>query len=508
VAPLNKATRGGERFIFHSALLSKALTGAVRESGLLNRLAHGRLAKSFEFVNYVFRCNRFPAGNSTFSSHLDTPYYDKSRAQVSKYTLLIYLTAGKSDPALRVQDVDLDEIEEMSCVIFSQQYEHEGKAFMENEKVFLRTELVFTDQNLDHDDRIAPLFSEACYMTRQSAFDDTLTSYAHDCFERANSLHWAIEREAAEPPVYLHKHLGGMHFLANGHTYWFPKSDGVDILDCAVVAILDYFNCKIDGRPFNSLCRTQSIRKRFSKTEDIWAQLSKDNPKEPRGLKRLQQTDFDSLLPKSPSKPFVRRVYPGDEDEDTDEDEIGEACCPFHAWTTFDAWEDEFVQKVYEVYCDFTRKSLAGFPLLVLDQELVINESHIKIVADKIYFLEGPNGKPIAPINFAACWGGALPEAFIALNELVSVPRLLIPPLMWHESDHGYQLVLDFFRNDWMVRVDDDRTIPVPVISNDPNGEDGDFLAYIRQNPSKLPPKYRSDLEDCLDSDTSRFGSY
>jgi hypothetical protein len=501
VAPLNKATRGGERFIFHSALLSKALTGAVRESSLLDKLAHGRLAQSFEFVNYVFRCNRFPPGNSTFSCHLDTPYYDKARAQISKYTLLIYLTAGKSDPALRVHDVDLDEIEEMSCVIFSQKYEHEGNAFMEGEKVFLRTELVFTDQNLNHDDRISPLFSEACYMTRQSSLDDTLTSYAHDCFERANSLHWAIEREAAEPPVYLHKHLRRMHFLANGYNYWFPKSDRVDLLDCAVIAVLDYFNCKIDGRPFNSLCRTQRIRKRFSKTEDIWAQLSKDKAKETWGLKRLQETDIESLKQKTPSKPFVRREpYPGD---DTDEDEIGEACCPFHTRTTFDAWEDDVVHKVYESCFDFTRKFLARVPLLVLDQELVINESHIKVVGDKIYFLEGPNGNPISPINFAACWGDTIPEVFIALNELVGAPRLLIPPLMWRKYDHGYQLVLDFFRNDWMVRVDDDRTIPVPVISNDSDGEteDGDFISYIRQNSPKLPPNYLSDLRDCLDSD-------
>jgi hypothetical protein len=130
-----------------------------------------------------------------FASHLDTPYYDSARSQVSKYTLLIYLTAGRNKPALRVHDVELNEIEEMTCVIFDQSYEHEGRPFMEGDKVFIRSELVFKDKELGHNSQIASLFSEACYMTGQSVFDGDLASYAHECFERANSLHWAIERE-------------------------------------------------------------------------------------------------------------------------------------------------------------------------------------------------------------------------------------------------------------------------------------------------------------------------
>jgi hypothetical protein len=189
VAPLNKAVRGGERFIFHSALLSKSLSEAIRSSDVLSKLAHGRLASSFEFVNYVLRCNRFAPGDAMFAGHLDTPYYDGARSQVSKYTLLIYLTAGRNEPALRVCDVGLNEIKEMTCVIFDQSYEHEGRPFIEGDKIFIRSELVFKDKELGHNSKIVSLFSEAYYMTGQSVFDDDLASYAHECFERANSLH-------------------------------------------------------------------------------------------------------------------------------------------------------------------------------------------------------------------------------------------------------------------------------------------------------------------------------
>jgi len=72
VPPLNNTTRGGERFIFHSTRLSKALSEAVRASQVLSKLAGGRLTSSFEFVNYVFRANRFKPGHSSFSNHRDT----------------------------------------------------------------------------------------------------------------------------------------------------------------------------------------------------------------------------------------------------------------------------------------------------------------------------------------------------------------------------------------------------------------------------------------------------
>jgi hypothetical protein len=47
-----------------------------------------------------------------------------------------------------VSDVDLNEIEEMTCVIFDQSYEHEGRPFMEGDKIFIRSELVFKDKKL------------------------------------------------------------------------------------------------------------------------------------------------------------------------------------------------------------------------------------------------------------------------------------------------------------------------------------------------------------------------
>jgi hypothetical protein len=499
VAPLNKATRGGERFIFHSALLSKALSEAMRSSDVLSKLAQGRLASSFKFVNYVFRCNRFAPGDAMFASHLDTPYYDSARSQVSKYTLLIYLTAGRNEPALRVRDVELNEIEEMTCIIFDQSYEHEGRPFTDDDKIFIRSELVFKDKELGHNGQIASLFSEACYMTGQSVLDEDLASYAHECFERANSLHWAIEREATQPPVYLHKQFRGIHFVTNGYDYWFAKGSGVNVVDCGMIAVLDYFNCKIDGQPFRSLYHTTTVRKRFDSMEDIWARLWSGKKEKAEALRRLKEADVESLIKKGPDKPFVKRPNPwGEEDEDEGEDEDGGGCCPFHCWSTFDAWKDLDVQSVYETCCDYTRRKLFGVPLLVLNQELVINESNIKIVGDKMFFLRGSNGKPLPPINFAACWN--CETEFIDVDQKISAPQFLIPPIMLHEFDQGYHLVLDFFRNDWMVQVDDEHTIPVPIISNEVTEGETPFLDNLPNNSFNDHRPFEI-FEDVYDSD-------
>ena len=187
---------------------------------------------------------------------------------------------------------------------------------------------------------------------------------------------------------------------------------------------------------------------------------------------------MESLIKKGPDKPFVGRPNPGEEDEDEYEEDGG-GCCPDYDGSMFNAWKNSDVQSVYKTCCDYTRRKLFGVPLLVLNQELVINESNIKIVGDKMFFLKGSNGKPLPPINFAACWNSEESHEFINVDQEISAPQLLIPPIMLHEFDQGYHLVLDFFCNDWMVQVDDEHTIPLLIISNEVTAGETPFLNNV-----------------------------
>jgi hypothetical protein len=133
---------------------------------------------------------------------------------------------------------------------------------------------------------------------------------------------------------------------------------------------------------------------------------------------------------------------------------------------------------------------------VILGHEVFINESQILIQGDKIYILcdaapgldasrgtgvgsagsnnqnndnnSDPLPRPrLPPLNFAACWANCFSSITIIVDGEVQTPELLIPPILFHEFEDGWHLVLDLFRNDWMVAVDEDKVVPLPVITND-----------------------------------------
>jgi hypothetical protein len=64
----------------------------------------------------------------------------------------------------------------------------------------------------------------------------------------------------------------------------------------------------------------------------------------------------------------------------------------------------------------------------------------------------------------AACWGSRSPSEYIGEKELIDSPYLLIPPINFiympasenGSSGPGYQLLMDFFNNDWVIPTPDD----------------------------------------------------
>lgn len=154
---------------------------------------------------------------------------------------------------------------------------------------------------------------------------------------------------------------------------------------------MDYFNCEIGEKgPFRALCRSTTIREEVvTSTADAFQFMSSRDatPAADTNTESSGFSDIESLLKKSPNKPFVRRPQVSLIDDDEDEDYgPDESCCPYHAWTTFNAWKDDLVAEQYDLCCDFARRRMFGAPLLLLGQELVINEKQVEIVGDRILF--------------------------------------------------------------------------------------------------------------------------
>lgn len=460
-------------------------------------------------MNSVFRLNKFKPGDAKFDNHLDTPYYDSSRSQISLYTLLIYLTKGHADPALRVsEEALLNSIDAMSFVIFRQDYQHEGMAFVDSEKIFLRSELIFEVRKLEHNPKIGGLFSQAVYFTGESLFNSDYHEIAHQLYERANLMHWG-GTSAFDSPL-IHKRFDQtVDFVTNGLDYWFSSRSG-SLKQSAMIAVLDYFNCKLPTLGFfRSKCETKQLDD-LKYGVDVHSRVLKflrdliiDTQK-----KQLDQffTPTNEKLKHSTFSVFDDDKY----DIPTAKEDW--QCCPYHTYhdecgtNQFISWKCENTVALYLKCESYTRKKIENVPLIFLGEEILFDESTIVVDADKIYFSEGLNRFPDR-INFvstlfrkssriqillifigfflskAACWNDeSVPLEYINKeNESISAPRFLLPPICFTSFNEGYHFRVDFFNNDWQasdfssshkkfshictqICLKDSREIPVPCL--------------------------------------------
>lgn len=417
--PLTTSARGGLRYIFHSAKLASALTEAVRRA--LPAL------KGFAHVNPVFRCNRFEPGDEPFHRHHDTPYYDAARNQISEYTLLVYLTGGTGAPALRIEDLAIDAIDPMTCFIFHQAYEHAGRAFADGRKVFLRTELVFEGKNLERDPRIAALFAKACYFTGESVRLPALAREADRAYNRVAAAHWGAPVPAEAGPL-VHKQFRGVHWLANGYDFWFPR--GLPLADCAALTLLDHFNCMIDGVPMRSLATSEVV-------------LAAD----PDSFLAERQAAAFPILDKAMLMPAPEHRI--------------QCCCPGHS-RGFDPTVAEEIVELYTRAQRFARARLDTAPIMMLGQQIYLDPSRFVVDADKIHVLSADR---LAPVNFASCWNcPSRPPNYLDIDLHVGVVQPLVPPILWEATRETHHLMFDFFRNAWAASMKQYR-VPVPRIA-------------------------------------------
>lgn len=418
--PLNAASRGGQRYIFHAAPLADALTRAIRTSAL-------RDLPGFSHVNPVFRCNRFEPGDAPFHRHLDTPYHDAARGQISQYTLLIYLTGGTGDPALEIEGLRIDAIDAMQAFVFHQAYAHAGAPFADARKVFLRSELVFGGVDVAHDPRIAALFSKACYLTGESTRDAELARDADRAYHAVAAAHW---RAALPPPSepFLHKQFRGIHWLANGYDFWFPNT--LPLADCAAVVLLDYFNCKLGEAAFRSLVEAAVVRD-------------------------VDPEAFVAGLPAPPPLPALDKqaLFPPPEAELT--------CCPGHAGAGWRASLSVDVIELYRRAQAFCRARIEPAPIVMLGQEVFLDPSRFQITGNQIHVLSSTR---LAPVNFAACWNcPSDPPNYLDVERVASVVQPLVPPILWEATPATHHLMFDFFRNGWAVS-ESSYEVPIPEI--------------------------------------------
>lgn len=445
VPPLNSGSRGGERFIFHSALLAKALAPAVAST------MPEALMAGFSHVNPVFRCNRFEPGDANFHRHRDTPYRDASRKQVSRYTVLLYLTGGSGADA-PVLDLSgggsLTEVPALTCVVFDQRYEHEGAPYQDGRKVFLRTELIFTENRLGRDPEIGAQFSKACYLTGESVFAPELARHADAYYNQVAAAHWdGLAPADIEKKPFVHKRFRGVEFVANGYDFWFAKGGDLTAAECAAITLLDYFNCKIGGTAFRDLCESEAIE-----AEDAtWVPgfLAE------RGSESAVVA-FDKAC-----------LFP----EPEEGNDSTTPCCGFHMGGPgdYDMSRTDDVVEYYTRLQGRAKKKVMPAPILLLGEDVALAPDRFVVEGNLIHVL---GRRAMTPVNFAACQGPDInPKEFVESEFSVGTLDFLVPPILLAETADLFHLRFDFFRNSWTI-AHEQSSVDIPIIRA---GDESDF---------------------------------
>lgn len=452
VEPFNASSRGGKRFIFHSASLGRALTEAFS--------AQTVLGGGFHHVNPVFRCNRFEPNDAPFEHHVDTPYYDRSRGHISCYTMLLYLTEGEGEETLSFESYSFDRLDALQCVIFEQSMPHKGAAYASGRKLFLRTELIYEvdDAALTHEPALGALFAKACYMTGESLLHPELSSYMHACYDRVASAHWLGLTQQEDEAPYVLKQYQGIDFVSNGYDFW-CAADHLTLKEAAALAVLDLLNCEVDGSAFRRLCVSEVLKGRTQEASTWMSEVFEASTR--RG---------------GPFGGATREVLM----EDYRADGVS-GCCPFHCpWgSPGSGWyEDEEEEEIVEfdprsnsdvIWAwkdarDVVWRWLSKSAVWMLGQRIQLDERSIVVQGDKIHIM---GCDAVDPLNFAACWNSEeQPEDFIGVEMTVDLPFRLLPPIQYRQINGCYHLMLDFFANDWMV---DARPLnaPFPSVEGD-----------------------------------------
>lgn len=533
-SPANSATRGGERFIFSSNKLGSALSSAVTRSTLLKSIYSLRkergnendendedgendendendenenkyeneyenrkesesekekmFANRFVMVNPVFRYNKFSPGDNKFHSHMDTPYYDAAQGHVSKYTLLIYLSGGQGGPALHIKgeggdEVRIDKLESMQCIVFNQRYEHEGSAFFGSNKIFLRTELIFKIGITQHNPAISSLFSSAVYYTIQSLFQPELAKHAHTLYEKVNRAHWGVDDDIPPPNnLLLHKSFNShLHFATNGNDYFFPYSHptGEDtesllaLKTFALVAALDYLNCKVDKKEFGKweIVESLTVPTDISQLSSEWIINYLWEV-----VRTQSKYSLFTVISKEEKQAWLdtemARILKGvdmDAEEDTDDDDGN--CCELHAGSEYDAEKDSEVKMQVRKAHLYAKDHLLRAPLIMLGEEMRIDPTCILVEGDKIFINSTTKTGGPTRVNFAACW--SIEESapyFVGVDQTIPAPRLVLPPISFTPvfgcsgEVKGFHLMIDLFRNDfWIKKKEKDTANVIPL---------------------------------------------
>jgi hypothetical protein len=431
--PLNNSSRGGKRFIFRSQHLANKLTEIIKTMD--------KYKENFVTVNEVFRYNKFSPSDKKFTSHYDTAFSNPNKNYQSKYSILIYLTKDLNPTTtLKIFDENNEHNiivnQEYTCVIFNQKYLHEGIPYLNSDKIFIRSELIydFSNDAKYYDKYLAQLFNSACYITKQSIETPELGKLIgplFDKFNKAKNNNKKIEYDHVNDLVtgpLLLKTFKNISYVTNGTEYFFLPS--YCLKDIAIIILLDYYSGQFKYYA--------SYKKYIIKTQVLNTNQG------------LSKSDIETILIEqyfaTNFKP-LNKTWLNAFDKVKLEQYDDNFCCGFHA-TGSDYEFNSKNNKTYIEELNVVRNyayagnlKLKSYDLIISGELISVNYSNINITDNQILF---SNAGFKNSINFASCESWKECGAF-KLNICENV-GIKLPPIDYIRGSL-YCLQIDQFKN-------------------------------------------------------------
>ncbi|KAL4461524.1 hypothetical protein ABPG74_016148 [Tetrahymena malaccensis] len=439
--PLNTTQRGGKRLIFHSNQLSYSLSKMIEKSTFFDK-------KNFRHVNNVFRLNSFAPGDKKFKSHYDTPFSNKSQNLYSKYTMIIYLTGNKqinqNQPPLTIEDYVIDQIQENYCIIFDQKCQHEGNSYLDNNKIFIRTELIYLIKNQIQDENVARVFNMACYMTKEPNYQQ----YSADLFNKCVKMRYNIKQDDVFERVLFMKRNLEIIYITDGNYYWFPKHIPLQLI--AILIILDYFNGRVYDLKNVQIQSKHINLKQYvqdESDESIFNLLELTNfyDEQMQVVKAKDFSQLDDFIPESLCEVFDIFSHDG-------------YYCNKEAITSYDSFEYSKKCSIKELKDIFNQNNI-----LIFDNLIKIDYSKIAIekndqISGKIklndLYLSTNN-----QINFASAYVDEecdceqeYDEDYVVFFKNKNIHTFTLPNIPFQIFDKGIKLSIDIFNNGFIYQ--------------------------------------------------------
>lgn len=273
--------------------------------------------------------------------------------------------------------------------------------------------MIFYDDNMKYNSRLAKLFNISCYMTHHSICDEEIQKYANDMFNYVAKNRYYQDDETKEI-LLLHKIYENTHFITNGNDYYFA-TDGDNIQEFVKIILLDYFNGRTKLK--NKRMKLRVIEQKLVSDESIFNYIKKCN---------------------NSAKKKSENIHTDDEDSDN-------MCCDFHCRSNFNPKKCSDVIEER----DYINKKIDEYTVYILDKKIHINVGDMQIVDDKIIFkTKGYFDR----INFAACWNAdRFPEDYIDVKKK-QVTGFVIPYIRFIKKEsYGYHFLIDMFNNGFII---------------------------------------------------------